>query len=161
INHGSNISVNVLYSGTMSAAVEGALENIPSIGFSVTRTSWDFDTTGVEKVVSRVINNSINNSFPDGTCLNVNMPPIGEKELKGIKICRQAKAYWEDEFESGTDPHGYSYYWLSGEFKNFDKGSDTDFWALQNNYASIVPVHYDMTAYHQIERLNSWDNNSL
>ncbi len=157
INHGSNYSINVLYSGTMSAAVEGALEDIPSIGFSVTDHSFTAEFDAAKHVVPKLIRNALGNDFPDKTCLNVNIPALPRDELKGIKVCRQAKAYWEDEFEARKDPHGQEYYWLAGEFRNFDKGVDTDIWAIKNDYVSLVPVQYDMTAHHEMDTLNNWN----
>ncbi len=158
INHGSNSSINVLYSGTMSAAVEGALEGIPSVGCSLLDYRISRDMSTAEHVTRKVVHNALNREFPDRACLNVNIPDISLDELKGIRVCRQAKAYWEDDFEVRKDPHGKEYYWLAGEFKNFDKGTDTDIWALENGYASIVPVQYDMTAHYEIEPLHDWDH---
>ncbi|MFT4679164.1 MAG: 5'-nucleotidase [Flavobacteriales bacterium] len=157
INHGSNSSINVIYSGTMSAAVEGAVEGIPSIGFSLLDHDADADFDGAMSVVKTVVKSALQNGIPKGTCLNVNIPCIPVNELKGIKICRQAKAFWEESFDKRTDPSGESYFWLTGEFNNRDKGTDTDEWALGNNFVSIVPVHYDMTAHHAIAVLNEWD----
>lgn len=158
INHGANSSINVLYSGTMSAAVEGALEGIPSIGSSVLNYSLNTDMSTAELVTRKVIANSLSNDFPDRACLNVNTPDLPPEELQGIRVCRQARAYWADDFEVRKDPHGREYYWLAGEFQNFDKGEDTDIWALNNGYATIVPVQYDMTAHHEIEPLHGWDH---
>ncbi len=160
VNHGSNCSINVLYSGTMSAAVEGAMEDIPSVGFSVDDHSLKADMTIASEVTQNVIGTLIDKKVPEDTCLNVNIPAIPHQEFKGIKVCRQAKAYWEDEFEMRWDPNGREYYWLAGDFRNFDTGEDTDIRALRNNYASLVPVHYDMTAHHEITRLNNWFRNA-
>lgn len=157
INHGSNSSINVIYSGTMSAAVEGAVEGIPSIGFSLLDHDADADFEGSKATVQRVVQSALANGIPKGTCLNVNIPKVPAAEIKGIKICRQAKAFWEEAFVKREDPSGAPYYWLTGEFNNQDKGQDTDEWALGNNYVSIVPVHYDMTAHHAIAVLNEWD----
>lgn len=156
INHGSNVSTNVLYSGTMSAAVEGALESIPSIGFSLCDYRYDADFTGAKKIVKQVIKQVLQQKMPDGVCFNVNIPSIPVKKLKGIKVCRMAKAFWDDKFEMRNDPLGKPYYWLTGDFKNFDQGEDTDMWALKNNYASLVPIQFDMTAHHTIAKLNNW-----
>lgn len=158
INHGSNSSISVIYSGTMSAAVEGALENIPSIGFSLLDHSIDADFDGATLVAEKVIKNALENRIPEHTCLNVNIPPIQYDELNGIKICRQAKAVWEEEFEERTDPYGKKYYWMAGQLNNPDKGEDTDEWALKNNYVSIVPVQFDMTAYQAIPELKKWNH---
>lgn len=156
INHGSNCSINVLYSGTMSAAVEGAMEDIPSVGLSVEDHSLKADLRIAEQVTRQVISNLTERQLPRGICLNVNIPAIEPSAFNGVKICRQAKAYWEDEFEMRKDPNGREYYWLAGDFRNFDRGEDTDIRALRNNHASIVPVHFDMTAHHEIMRLNDW-----
>jgi len=157
INHGPNNSINVLYSGTMSAAVEGALESIPSIGFSLMDHSLEADMNESKPIVRRVAESALDNGIPEGSCLNVNIPAIRATEMQGIRICRQAKAFWEDDFEARTDPFGSEYYWLRGEFKNYDKGEDTDVWALDHNYVSVVPIQYDMTAHHDIVTLNNWD----
>ena len=158
INHGANISINVLYSGTMSAAVEGAMEAIPSIGFSLMDHSIEADFAHVRPVVRNVVANAIKHGIAPGTCLNVNVPKSTGVALKGIRVCRQAKANWEDEFETRLDPGRKEYYWLKGEFKNHDHGEDTDAWAVEHGYVSIVPVQYDMTAHHAIAELNTWDH---
>ena len=158
VNHGSNSSVNVIYSGTMSAAIEGALEGIPAIGFSLLNYSLDANFTTSAKVVRSITSNVIKNGMPRGCCLNVNIPNIEVGALKGIKVCRQANANWEQEFDERTDPTGKKYYWLTGIFKNYDQGNDTDEWALANNFVSIVPVQYDLTAHHAMTFLNEWDN---
>ncbi len=156
INHGANFSVNVLYSGTMSAAVEGALEGIPSIGFSLLDHSKYADFSGAKKIAKVVVEKALSNDFPKNTCLNVNVPKGDHKDIKGIKICRQGAGHWEDEFIERKDPTGNSYYWMSGSFGEMDKNEDTDTWALKNNFASIVPVQYDMTAHSEIATINSW-----
>jgi len=156
INHGANISINVLYSGTMSAAVEGAMEGIPSIGFSLMDHSNEADFAPVRSVVRSVTANAIKHGMAPGTCLNVNVPKLAA--IKGMRVCRQAKANWEDEFETRIDPGHKEYYWLRGEFKSEDRGEDTDVWAVENGYASIVPVQFDMTAHHAIAALNTWDH---
>lgn len=157
INHGANNSINVLYSGTMSAAVEGAMEGIPSIGFSLCNFSWEADFSAAVKYAAEIVKAALNNDFPAKTCLNVNFPDVPASEIKGIKICRQAEAYWADSYEKRTDPNGGTYFWLTGMFEGRDKGEDTDVWALENNYVSVVPVQFDMTAHHAISHLNSWN----
>jgi len=156
VNHGDNSSTNVLYSGTMSAAVEGALENIPAVGFSLQDFSAEADFSASQYVIEKVIEKCLSNEFPHHVCLNVNIPKVGEKELKGIKICRQARAFWRDSFDKRMDQFGNPYYWLTGEFENFDGGEDTDVHALNNGYASIVPTQFDMTAYHVMSDFNNW-----
>lgn len=156
INHGSNCSTNVLYSGTMSAAVEGALEGIPSIGFSLLDYAAEADFSAAIEVAKHIISRALNNQSMKGFCLNVNVPKLPFSEIKGYKVCRQAAASWDDYFEERQDPIGKNYYWLAGEFKSYDNGTDTDMWALENGYVSIVPTQYDMTAHHAISQINEW-----
>jgi 5'-nucleotidase len=156
INHGSNASINIIYSGTMSAALEGAMERVPSIGFSFVDYSYDSDFGKAEAYVRAIALNVLNNGLPEGICLNVNFPMNNEKNYKGVKVCRQAMAYWKEEFDQRKDPRGRDYYWLTGVFENPDKGEDSDECALANNYISIVPVHFDFTAHAAIAEINKW-----
>ena len=157
INHGSNASINVLYSGTMAAVIEGAMENIPSIGFSIN----DYSPTGsfdhCSSVIRSIALKVLENGLPDGICLNVNMPALNGTPFKGIKITRQAKAYWDENFDERTDPHARDYYWLRGDFVNLDSGEDNDYWAINNNYVSIVPIQIDLTAHHMIDTIKNWN----
>jgi 5'-nucleotidase len=146
INHGSNSSINVIYSGTMSAAIEAGIEGVPAIGFSLLDYRWTADFEPL-------------NSIPSDVVLNVNFPLLPKKEIKGIKICRQAKAHWVEKFDKRQSPMGKDYYWLTGEFINEDKGDDTDEAALAHGYISVVPTQFDLTAHHAIQKLNSWDFN--
>ena len=157
INHGSNSSINVIYSGTMSAAVEAGIEGIPAIGFSLLDYSWDADFEPIKNYVRKIALGVLEKGLPEGVILNVNFPKLSEEEIKGVKICRQAKAIWQEEFDKRTNPQGKDYYWLTGKFVNQDKGTDTDEWALENGYISIVPVQFDLTAHHAIQRLNAWE----
>jgi 5'-nucleotidase len=159
INHGSNASINVIYSGTMSAAVEGALEGIPSMGFSLLDYSWDADFSHAEQPIRTIIREVMSNGLPKGTCLNVNIPKHSTEPIRGIKVCRQADANWTEEFDRREDPRGRSYYWLTGRFEVFDKGEDTDEWALAHNYVSVVPIETDFTAHHFMGELNRWGLN--
>ncbi|MBI5857544.1 MAG: 5'/3'-nucleotidase SurE [Sphingobacteriales bacterium] len=147
INHGANHSINVIYSGTMSAAVEAAIESIPSVGFSLLDFSIEADFSGARKYARIIVEKMLKTKLDKHTVLNVNIPSIPADLLKGMKICRQAYAKYEEDFVERQDPHGRHYYWLTGEFVNFDKGKDTDVWALANNYVSVVPVQFDMTNY--------------
>ncbi|MEO6611907.1 MAG: 5'/3'-nucleotidase SurE [Chitinophagaceae bacterium] len=147
INHGANHSINVIYSGTMSAAVEAAIESIPSVGFSLLDYRIDADFTGARKYVRIIVEKMLASDLDKHTVLNVNIPAVAPELLKGFKICKQAYAKYEEDFIERNDPHGRHYYWLTGEFVNFDKGKDTDVWALDNNYVSIVPVQFDLTNY--------------
>ena len=154
INHGSNSSINVIYSGTMSAAMEGAIEGIPSVGFSLLNYALDADFTTAKAVAKKVASNVLRHGIPSGALLNVNIPYLPLNEVKGMKICRQAIAKWQEEFDERMDPNKRKYYWLTGKFINHDKGEDTDEWALAHGYVSVVPVHYDFTAHHAISFLN-------
>jgi 5'-nucleotidase len=147
INHGANHSINVIYSGTMSAAVEAAIESIPSAGFSLLDHSIEADFTAARKYARIIVQQMLDNKLDKHTVLNVNFPSIAEDLIKGIKICRQAYAKYEEDFIERNDPNGRLYYWLTGEFVNFDKGTDTDVWALENAYVSVVPVQFDLTNY--------------
>ena len=157
INHGSNSSINVIYSGTMSAAIEAGIEGVPAIGFSLLDYSWNADFSQSKDFIRKITLNALNNRIPKGVVLNVNIPAVKKSDIKGVKICRQAKAYWVEEFDKRKNPLGQEYYWLTGKFVNKDQGEDTDEWALKNNYISIVPVEFDLTAHHAIQGLNEWD----
>ncbi len=147
INHGANHSINVIYSGTMSAAVEAAIESIPSVGFSLLDFSIEANFEGSKKYARIIVEKLLSEKQDKHMILNVNIPSVAAEEIKGIKICRQAYAKYEEDFVERNDPHGRKYYWLTGEFVNFDKGKDTDVWALAHNYVSVVPVQFDMTNY--------------
>lgn len=157
INHGSNSSINVIYSGTMSAAVEAGIEGIPAIGFSHLDYSWETNLEPTKEWIKKITIEVLEKGLPEGVVLNVNFPKEKTGTIKGVKVCRQAKANWEEKFDKRTNPQGKEYYWLSGEFVNHDKGQDTDEWALENGYVSIVPVQFDLTAYHAIQTINNWD----
>lgn len=154
INHGSNTSISVLYSGTMSAAIEGALEGLPSIGFSLCDYSSKADFSHVEEYVYKISKQVLENGISKGVALNVNFPPKRFESIKGIKVCRQAHAKWQEEFSERYDPNGRKYFWMAGNFVNFDKGEDNDEWAIANNFVSIVPCQYDLTAHHAINQIN-------
>ncbi len=154
INHGSNSSINVIYSGTMSAAVEGALEGAKSIGFSLCDYSLHADFTQATPFLEQIIEHTLLNELPKGVCLNVNIPKLQTNQIKGIKVVRQAKAIWNEKFDERQDPYGRNYYWLTGEFVNFEpNANDTDEWALHNNYISIVPIQADLTAHFALQNL--------
>jgi 5'-nucleotidase len=153
INHGPNHSINVIYSGTMSAALEAAIEGIPSIGFSLLDYSLEADFTGAQKYAALLAEQVLHKHFDKHLCLNVNIPAVSAELLQGFKVCKQAYAKYEEEFAERKDPTGKNYYWLTGEFVNFDKGQDTDVWALEHNYVSVVPVQFDLTHYQLKEKL--------
>jgi 5'-nucleotidase len=157
INHGSNSSINVIYSGTMSAAVEAGIEGIPAIGFSLLDYDWNADFDAIKSSIRKITLEVLEKGMPENVVFNVNFPKLKENEIKGIKICRQAKAIWMEKFDKRITPQGKDYYWLTGEFVNQDKGEDTDEWALENGYISVVPVQFDLTAHHTIQQLNTWN----
>jgi len=158
VNHGSNSSINVIYSGTMSAAIEGALEGTPSIGFSLCDYSSEADFSQAERFVAHLIEQGIKHKMQKGVCLNVNIPKLSAAELKGIKVVRQAKGNWVERFEERQDPYGRNYYWLTGEFVNFEpEAVDTDEWALANGYISVVPTQADMTAHALLKQINYFE----
>jgi 5'-nucleotidase len=158
INHGANHSINVIYSGTMSAAMEASIEGIPSIGFSLLDYSYEADFEPSKQIVHKIVSQVLALKKMDKhLLLNVNIPAVPFNKIKGIKICKQAYAKYEEDFSERVDPHGKKYFWLTGEFKNFDKGKDSDVWALQHNYVSVVPVQFDLTNYtlkKQLEKSN-------
>lgn len=156
INHGSNVSTNILYSGTMSAAVEGALSGIPSVGYSLTDYSDDADFQYSEKIVQIISKKVIKEGLKKGTCLNVNIPNIKENQIKGIKVCRQGRAFWDDTFDHRKDPLGKDYYWLTGSFSSNEQAIDTDINYLENNYVTIVPTQFDMTCHDSVDELKKW-----
>lgn len=154
INHGSNASINIIYSGTMSAAMEASLEGIMSIGFSLLDYSFNADFDAAKKVARRIIEEVLSRDGQEAYLINVNIPKVPFEQINGIKVCRQAKANWVEEFMESRDPRNQPYYWLTGRFVNYDKGEDTDLWALENNYVSIVPSHHDLTHYDAIDQLS-------
>lgn len=156
INHGSNASVSVIYSGTMAAAIEGCLYGINSVGFSLNNFSPTADFSICKKYIRIIMKKIASYPLPSGVCLNVNIPSAEKSQIKGIKICRQSKGNWREEFEKRKDPMGKTYYWLTGIFQNHEPDStDTDEWALVNNYVSVVPVTVDMTAHWYLEKLKA------
>ncbi|GAB5538526.1 MAG: 5'/3'-nucleotidase SurE [Salibacteraceae bacterium] len=161
INHGSNASINVIYSGTMSAAVEGFIEGVPSIGFSLLDHSLEADFSGSAYYAQKVIQMALKN-LDQSFCLNVNIPRLEPNLIKGIKFCRQAHAKWQEEFDKRQDPSVQDYYWLTGHFDPFEHHLEgTDLWALEKGYVSIVPVNYDLTHHEFLNKLNTWGDSEL
>lgn len=156
INHGTNSSINVTYSGTMSAAREASIIGIPAIGFSLLDYSWEADFNQIKKLIKKITLKSLSNGIPKDIALNINFPKLDEDKIKGVKICTQAKAHWIEKFDKRINPQGREYYWLTGEFINNDPSKNTDEWALKNGYVSIVPVKYDFTEYKVLQELESW-----
>ena len=159
INHGSNASINVIYSGTMSAALEAGIEGIPAIGFSLLDYNWNANFDAAKPFAKKIITDVLKSGLPKGVVLNVNIPNVAKNEIKGIKVCRQAKGNWEETFDKRKNPQGKPYYWLSGKFVNLDHNkTETDLWALENNYVSIVPTLFDLTAHKHIKDLKDLEH---
>ena len=159
INHGSNASINIIYSGTLSAAMEASLEGIPSIGFSLQNFSFSANFMQYKNYVQQIMKYVLENGLSKGSLLNVNIPDIPAEELQGVKICRQADARWIENFKEAEDPRGQKYYWLTGEFQNEDHGEDTDLWALDRKYISVVPSMHDLTNYDALEAMKKMELN--
>lgn len=157
INHGSNASLNIIYSGTLSAAMEASFEGIDSIGFSLLEHSHKADMEAAKVYVRHVIKHVLEHGMPNTKLLNVNIPYLKEEEIKGLKICRQAKAKWVEEFIEREDPFGGKYYWLTGKFINQDDGEDCDVWALENGYVSVVPSYHDLTDYKALDGIRKME----
>jgi 5'-nucleotidase len=157
INHGSNASASLFYSGTMGATLEGCINEITSIGFSLLNLDHDADFTTARYYVDIIARKVLQNGLPKTVCLNVNIPDVDRKKVAGIKICRQNKGFWREEFDQRIDPAGKHYYWLTGSFHNTEpEATDTDEWALSNNFVSIVPLHTDLTCHNTMKTLNNW-----
>jgi len=155
INHGANHSINIIYSGTMSAAMEAAIEGIPSVGFSLLDYNFDADFSVARKVAHAITKRMLEERMPEYTLFNVNIPKVTAQDFKGLKLCRQAHAKWEEEFDERIDPRGEEYYWMVGKFVNMDRGSDTDVAALKAGYASVVPIKFDFTDYALKQKLEA------
>ena len=157
INHGSNASINIVYSGTMAAVLESAIGGVPSIGFSLLDYSHQADFSACAPFVRLIAEKVLTNGLPDGVCLNVNIPAVNGQEIKGVRVCRQGRSKWVEEFDARTDPHKRDYYWLTGYFEKLEENEDTDQWALENNFVSVVPVHFDLTAHYALATLQQWN----
>ncbi|RPH34524.1 MAG: 5'/3'-nucleotidase SurE [Bacteroidales bacterium] len=158
VNHGSNSSVSIFYSGTMAATIEGCLYNIPSIGFSLLDYTSNPDFNAAVHFGQSIVQNVLEKGLMTGTCLNVNIPVLRIDEIKGVKVCRQNSGIWKEEFDKRSDPRGQEYFWLTGYFHNNEPdATDTDEWALANGYISIVPITIDLTRYQELERLRTWN----
>lgn len=156
INHGSNAAVNVMYSGTMGAAIEGSFYGVPSIGLSLDDHDPDADFEGAVKYGREIIATVLAaaEKLPRPLCLNVNVPRCEAKDIQGIRMCRQTRGFWREEFYARKDPHGRDYYWLTGAFQNMEPDAeDTDEWALSHRYVAVVPVQVDMTDYRMLSEM--------
>jgi 5'-nucleotidase len=153
INHGPNTSISIVYSGTMAAALEAAIDDIPAIGFSLCDYSPDADFTHASDYIEKITRQVLKKGLPSGIALNVNIPSKKSGQIKGVKVCRQARARWKEAFDERIDPYGERYFWMAGDFLYMDKGEDNDVWAIDNNYIAVVPMQCDMTSYASIKDL--------
>jgi 5'-nucleotidase len=156
INHGTNASINIIYSGTMAAVFEGAMAGVPSVGFSLDNYSLKADFGHSRKFVSMIARKVIEKGLPDGVCLNVNIPDLPESRIRGIKVCRQSEGTWQEDFDEREDPNGRKYYWMKGVFVKIGDGVDTDQVAIENHYVAVVPVHFDFTAGQALLNMQNW-----
>jgi len=147
INHGSNASINVVYSGTMAAVIEAAIDKIPAIGFSLDDYGVDANFDHTDEYVEQIAREVLEKGMPKGTCLNVNFPKISDEGIKGVEVCRQSLGSWKEMFDERVDPRGRKYYWITGVFSNPDHKEGTDTWAMERNYVSVVPMKFDLTGY--------------
>jgi 5'-nucleotidase len=156
INLGSNTAINIIYSGTVSAATEGTVLGIPSIAVSL--ATWENPDFAYAAKFSRILTSFIaEKGLPDGTLLNVNVPPVAEGLIKGVKVTRQGKTRWDDKFEVRRDPNNKEYFWLAGKLDIMDHSADTDEIAVNNNYISVTPIQYDLTDYPMVKKIRRWD----
>jgi 5'-nucleotidase len=156
INHGSNTAINIIYSGTVSAAREAAIMDVPAVAFSLTsHISRDFSFAA--KIAQDIVKEVVKNNLPLGTCLNVNIPAVPENEINGVLLTKQSKSKWDDIYEERTDPYGKSYYWLTGSLVEVDDNLETDQFAIKNNYVAVTPIHFDLTDYKTYEEMKKWN----
>lgn len=155
INHGSNTAINIIYSGTVSAATEGTILGIPSIAFSLTtygEPDFSYAATFARKLTALVAEKGL----PEGTLLNVNIPPVPENEIAGVLLTRQGKSTWDDTFDVRRDPANREYFWLTGKLNVVDSDPDVDQVAIQKRYVSVTPIHYDLTDRKMLEKMRDW-----
>lgn len=160
INYGSNTAVNIIYSGTVSAAREAAIMDVPSMAISVTSHSVN-DFSFAAKVAQKLALKIIEHGLPNGTMLNVNVPNLPEALISGIKITKQGKSKWDDVYEKRVDPYGRNYYWLTGNLIELDNSPEFDQIAIKNNFVSVTPIHFDLTDYEMLEKMESWKVENL
>jgi len=158
INHGSNASLNIIYSGTMSAAMEASLYKINSIGFSLLDYASDANFKASQHYAAILIKKMLAYEGNAGKLLNVNIPKLTTEEIKGIKMCKQGKGGWLEQFQKGEDPRGGAYYWMGGTFENHHSHPESDLWALEHSYVSVVPCQHDLTDYLTLKELNHFEN---
>ncbi|MGD8782061.1 MAG: 5'/3'-nucleotidase SurE [Ignavibacteria bacterium] len=160
INLGSNTAINIIYSGTVSAAREAAIMDVPALAVSVTNhqaTHFEYACLVAKELVKKVVKSSL----PTGTLLNINVPDLPKEEIKGTLITKQGKSKWDDIYLEREDPYGGKYYWLTGTLMDVDKDLVTDQFAIKNNYASVSPIHFDLTDHEAYEMINNWNLDSF
>ncbi|MFB6097547.1 MAG: 5'/3'-nucleotidase SurE [Salinibacter sp.] len=158
INQGPNTAVNVLYSGTVSAATEASILGLDALAVSLCDWSTpEFEVAG--RWAHRLVQWTLDHGLPPGILLNVNVPGLPADEIQGVALTRQARSRWEEGFEERTDPADRPYYWLAGTFVNLDDGRETDLSAIDRGYVSVTPIQHDMTAYDAFASLRDadWD----
>ena len=156
VNRGANTALNVIYSGTVSAAMEAAILGFDAVALSL--CDWeanDFDAS--RDIACRVARKVLAEGLPPGTLLNVNIPPIPLSSIRGMLVTRQAHSRWQESFDQRLDPNNKPYYWMTGTFVNLDDGQNTDVGAVQDGYVSVTPIHYDLTAHNFLEPLSAWE----
>ena len=158
VNHGSNAASSVLYSGTLGAALEGSINRVSAIGFSYDSFDHEANIHLYDSYIHKITEKVLDHGLPENICLNVNIPAIPSEEIKGVKICRQNIGYWVEEYDKRIDPAGKEYYWLTGKYENTEpEATDTDEWALKNNYIAVVPLRTDLTCYKTLDSIKKWD----
>ena len=156
INHGSNSSSNVIYSGTVGAVMEGCTEQFPAVAFSLDSHAADADFAPCRAVIRKMVARVLREGLPKRVCLNVNFPV--RETFRGVRVVRQCDGRWMERFEKHQDPAGHDYYWLTGDFVNFEPDAeDTDEWAMRNGYVSVVPCQVDLTHYGSMQQLKDWN----
>lgn len=160
VNHGANTAISIIYSGTVSAATEGTILGIPSIAVSLT-TYGPPDFRYAAKFARKLAELVLKKGLPEGTLLNVNVPALPEKDIKGVVVTRQGRAVWNDTFDIRRDPANKEYYWLTGALEESDNGLEFDQSAITQNYVSVTPIHYDLTDYKMLEVMEHWGVNTL
>ncbi|MBO4580976.1 MAG: 5'/3'-nucleotidase SurE [Bacteroidales bacterium] len=156
INQGSNTSASTHYSGTVAAAMEGCINGLKAVAFSIVNYSSPFNCDAALEAAKKIIPLLLENDLPKHVCLNVNIPNIPASDIKGYKITRQANNYWIEDMQERKDPMDRPYFWMSGDMYKADKGRDTDQWAVEHNYVSVTPIKSDMTAYEAMEEFKQW-----
>lgn len=159
INNGPNLGTDVIYSGTVSAAIEGAIHNIPSIAISIYGDKDEMNYDGASYYSCKIIENSIRNNIPNNLVLNVNVPSLDRKDIKGIKLSHLGNRKYTNSFEKREDPMGKTYYWLAGSLIEIKNSKDSDVESVKDGYISVTPLHFDLTDYNYLKTMEKWNFN--